>query len=56
MITLREVEMLASLLQRAGVNQIEASWANIVMDRLRAAAAAFELEQKKAEESISPTG
>jgi isopropylmalate/homocitrate/citramalate synthase len=42
-LTLAEVEMLANLLARAGVNQIEASWANSVLDGLRAIA----LEQKK---------
>ena len=38
MITLQEVEMLAGLVMRAGVNQIEAAWANAILDRLRAAA------------------
>jgi len=35
MLTREEVEMLASLLTRAGVNAYEAAWANGVMDRLR---------------------
>ena len=38
MITVQEIEMLAGLLQRAGVNQYEAAWANMVMDKLRALA------------------
>ena len=48
-LTLMEVEMLASLLTRAGVTQIEAAFANAIMDRLRALAARAELEQKKKE-------
>jgi len=35
MLTREEVEMLASLLTRAGVNVYEAAWANGVMDKLR---------------------
>jgi len=35
MITLQEVELLAMLLARAGVNQIEAVWANEFLNRLR---------------------
>ena len=35
MITKQEVEMLASLLQRAGVNPYEAAWVNAVLDKLR---------------------
>ena len=49
MITVQEVELLAALLQRAGVNPYEASWANAIMDKLRAWAAKAELEQKKEE-------
>ena len=35
MLTREEVEMLAALLTRAGVNVYEAAWANAVMDKLR---------------------
>lgn len=35
MLTREEVEMLAALLTRAGVNAYEAAWANVVMDKLR---------------------
>lgn len=38
MITSLEIEMLASVLARAGVNQIEAQWCNGLLDRLRALA------------------
>ena len=38
MVTLSEIEMLAALLARAGVNAYEAAWANNLMDRLRAQA------------------
>ena len=55
MITLEEVELLAVLLQRAGINPYEAYWANSIMDRLRAVAAAAELErQKTAQEPEEP--
>jgi len=35
MLTREEVEMLANLLARAGVNAYEAAWANVVLDKLR---------------------
>lgn len=35
MLTREEVEMLAGLLARAGVNTYEAAWANVVLDKLR---------------------
>lgn len=35
MITREEVELLATLLARAGVTQIEALWANNVLNQLR---------------------
>jgi len=35
-VTLQEIELLASLLARAGVNQIEAMFANNVLNKLRA--------------------
>lgn len=44
MITRDEVELLAGLLSRAGVNQYEAAWANMVVDKLRAEAAKQEAE------------
>ena len=47
MLTLEEVEMLAALLARAGVNVYEAAWANGVMDKLRVLAVPG--EQKKQE-------
>lgn len=51
MITMMEVEMLAGILLRAGVNQVEAAWCNGVLDKLRAAAAAAELQQKQTTEA-----
>jgi hypothetical protein len=57
MITAMEIEMLASLLARAGVNQIEAQWCNRILDRLRAAAleqgAKAALEQKKDDQDFT---
>ena len=50
MITVADVELLAALLQRAGVNPYEAFWANAKMDKLRAEAARAELEAQKKEE------
>jgi len=47
MITIQEVEMLAVLLQRAGVNAYEMIWANAILDRLRAEAARTTLEPKE---------
>jgi len=35
MLTREEVEMLAALLARAGVNNYEAAWANVVLEKLR---------------------
>ena len=54
MITLQEIELLAGLLKRAGVNQYEAIWANGIMDRLRAEAAKAELK-KQEDAQGSPT-
>jgi len=34
-LTLQEVELLATLLQRAGVTPIEAMWANMVLNKIR---------------------
>ena len=38
MFTLQEIEMLAGLVSRTGVTQIEAMFANNLLDRLRAVA------------------
>ena len=40
-ITMTEVELLAGLLQRAGVTPIETLWANMVLSKLRSLAAQF---------------
>jgi len=54
MLTTQEVELLAKLVMRAGVNPIEAVWANAILDRLRALAleqqAQAALEQPTVEE------
>lgn len=51
MLTIQDVELLALLLQRAGVTQIEATWANATLDRLRSIALEHQtkaaLEQQK---------
>jgi hypothetical protein len=51
MLTIQEIEMLAGLLQRAGVNVYEMTWANSILERLRAIAleqqAKIAREQKK---------
>jgi len=39
MITLQEIELLASLLARAGINPVEAAWANAFLNKLRGIAA-----------------
>lgn len=41
-ITLQEVELLAALLARAGVTEIEAIWANTTLNRLRLFATGLE--------------
>ena len=52
MITPAEVEMLATLLARAGVTPIEATWANNMLNKLRVLAKATEQGKKlQAEES-----
>jgi len=45
-LTLIEIEMLAGLLQRTGVNVYEMTFANSILDRLRAIAAQDILEQQ----------
>lgn len=42
MVTLQEIELLAGILQRAGVTQIEALFLNSVLGRLRATAVEHE--------------
>ena len=34
-ITLQEIEMLGSLLQRAGLNYFEATWVNAILTKLK---------------------
>jgi len=53
MLTREEVEMLAALLTRAGVNAYEAAWANVVMDKLRVLATLDE-QAKKQEDTQAP--
>jgi len=53
MLTREEVEMLASLLTRAGVNVYEAAWANMVMDKLRVLVSLDE-QAKKQEDTQAP--
>ncbi len=36
MLKLQEVELLAQLLSRAPITPVEATWANMILDRLRA--------------------
>lgn len=50
MITLQEVEMLASLLARAGVTEIEAVWANTTLGKLRKLA--LEAQEQKEKENV----
>ena len=45
-ITLQEIEMLGSLLQRAGLNYFEVAWVNAILAKLK--------QQVPAEESDSP--
>ena len=51
MLTLEEVEMLAGLLARAGVNAYEAAWANTILDKLRVLAS---LKKEKQEDTQAP--
>ena len=55
MLTGEEVELLATLLARAGVNAYEAAWANTILDKLRVLAAAQAKAQKKQEEDTQAT-
>ena len=54
MLTREEVEMLASLLTRAGVNVYEAAWANGVMDKLRVLAGPA-AQKKQEKDTQAPT-
>ena len=47
MLTREEVEMLAALLARTGVNVYEAAWANVVLDKLRVLASLDEQAKKE---------
>lgn len=51
-LTRDEVEMLAALLTRAGVNAYEAAWANVVLEKLRVLASLD--AQKKQEDTQAP--
>jgi len=46
MITTQELELLAQLLARAGVNPYEAAWANQFLDRLRSMVLTAEAESR----------
>lgn len=46
MITMEELELLFSLLARAGCNQIEARWANQIMNKLRMTVTKAQLKEK----------
>jgi hypothetical protein len=48
-ITKEEVDNLAYLLSRAGVNPVEVMWANAMLDRLRALAAEMSAPKPKKE-------
>ena len=54
-ITPKEVEMLARLMARAGVNEYEAAWTNSVLDKLRALAAEQALPKQKTTDAAPPT-
>jgi len=54
MLTRDEVEMLAALLTRAGVNVYEAAWANAVMDKLRVLASLDAQAKEKQEDTQAP--
>ena len=53
MLTREEVEMLASLLTRAGVNVYEAAWANGMMDKLRVMAS-LDAQKKQEKDTQAP--
>jgi hypothetical protein len=49
MVTPNDIELIAMILQRASVNQIEAQWINMKLDGLRALAAQSQAEAQKRE-------
>lgn len=53
MLTIQEVEMLANLLARCGINQYEAMWANTILEKLRADALS-KARQEEDKKSSSP--
>ena len=53
MLTREEVEMLASLLQRTGVNVYEALWANAMLDKLRVLAG-LDAQKKQEKDTQAP--
>jgi len=54
MLTREEIEMLATLLARAGVNVYEAAWANGVMGKLRVLASLDEQAKKQEKDTQAP--
>ena len=44
-LSLNEIELLATILQRAGVNQVEAAWVNGLLNKLRLIAAQADLAE-----------
>jgi len=53
MLTHEEVEMLAALLARAGVNTYEAAWANVVLEKLRVLAS-LDAQKKQNTDTQAP--
>lgn len=53
MLTREEVEMLAGLLARAGVNAYEAAWANVMLDKLRVLASLEQAKEKQEDTQAS---
>ena len=54
MLTREEVEMLAALLARTGVNVYEAAWANVVLDKLRVLVSLDEAKGKRDTDTQAP--
>ena len=48
-LAIQEVELLATILQRAGVNQVEAAWVNAMLNKLRLIA-----KEEESEPELSP--
>jgi len=53
MLTHEEVELLAGLLARAGVNNYEAAWANVILDKLRVLAS-LDAQEKQEKDTQAP--